>query len=33
VKNTTNAMATGIGGIPYGRNWSSSVVMILTPNA
>ena len=22
-----------IGGIPYGRNWSSSVVMILTPEA
>jgi acetyl-CoA acetyltransferase len=33
VKNTTNALVTGIGGIPYGRNWSSSVVMILTPNA
>ena len=33
VKNTGNALVTGIGGIPYGRNWSSSVVMILTPNA
>jgi acetyl-CoA acetyltransferase len=33
VKNTTNALVTGIGGIPYGRNWSSSVVTILTPNA
>jgi acetyl-CoA acetyltransferase len=33
VKNTKNALVTGIGGIPYGRNWNSSVVMILTPNA
>jgi acetyl-CoA acetyltransferase len=33
VKNTGNALVTGIGGIPYGRNWTSSVVMILTPNA
>ena len=33
VKNTRNALVTGIGGIPYGRNWMSSVVMILTPNA
>jgi acetyl-CoA acetyltransferase len=33
VKNTKNALVTGIGGIPYGRNWASSVVMILTPNA
>jgi acetyl-CoA acetyltransferase len=32
VKDTRNALVTGIGGIPYGRNWSSSVVMILTPN-
>ena len=31
VKNTKNALVTGIGGIPYARNWSSSVVMILTP--
>ncbi len=33
VKNTRNAMVTGIGGIPYARNWNSSVVLILTPNA
>ncbi len=33
VKETRNALVTGIGGIPYGRNWSSSVVVILTPNA
>lgn len=33
VKSTGNALVTGIGGIPYGRNWSSSAVMILTPNA
>ncbi len=33
IKNTANALVTGIGGIPYGRNWSSSVVVILTPNA
>ena len=33
VKDTANALVTGIGGIPYGRNWSSSVVMVLTPNA
>jgi acetyl-CoA acetyltransferase len=32
VRNTRNALVTGIGGIPYGRNWTSSVVMILTPN-
>ncbi len=32
VKNTRNALVTGIGGIPYGRNWTSSAVMILTPN-
>jgi len=32
VKDTRNALVTGIGGIPYGRNWNSSVVMILTPN-
>ncbi|HEX9460952.1 MAG TPA: thiolase family protein [Alphaproteobacteria bacterium] len=32
VKNTKNALVTGIGGIPYGRNWNSSVAMILTPN-
>jgi acetyl-CoA acetyltransferase len=33
VKNTKNALVTGIGGIPYGRNWMSSAVMILSPNA
>jgi len=33
VKNTRNALVTGIGGNPYGRNWASSTVMILTPNA
>ena len=31
VKNIKHALVTGIGGIPYGRNWSSSVVMILAP--
>jgi acetyl-CoA acetyltransferase len=30
VKNTSNALVTGIGGIPYARNWWTSVVMILT---
>jgi len=33
VKNTKNALVTGIGGIPYARNWATSAVMILTPNA
>ncbi|MFL6798917.1 MAG: thiolase family protein [Xanthobacteraceae bacterium] len=33
VRNTSNALVTGIGGIPYGRNWASSTVMILTSNA
>lgn len=33
VRNTANAVVTGIGGIPYGRNWNTSVVMVLTPNA
>jgi len=33
VKDTRNALVTGIGGIPYGRNWTSSAVMILTPDA
>ena len=33
VANTRNAMVTGIGGIPYGRNWGTSTVMILTPDA
>ena len=29
VKNTGNAIVTGIGVIPYGRNWGSSSVLIL----
>jgi acetyl-CoA acetyltransferase len=33
VRDTRNALVTGIGGIPYARNWSSSAVAILTPNA
>ena len=33
VAKTSNALVTGIGGIPYGRNWMSSAVIILTPNA
>src|SRR5262249_7010055 len=33
VSNTKNAVVTGIGGIPYGRNWGTSTVMILTPGA
>jgi acetyl-CoA acetyltransferase len=33
VKDRRNALVTGIGGIPYGRNWSTSTAMILTPNA
>jgi acetyl-CoA acetyltransferase len=33
VKNTANALVTGIGGIPLGRNWVSSAVMILAPDA
>ena len=33
VKNRDNALVTGIGGIPYGRNWSTSTAMILTLNA
>jgi acetyl-CoA acetyltransferase len=32
IKDTTNTVVTGIGGIPYNRNWNSSVVMVLTPN-
>ena len=30
VKDRRNALVTGIGGIPYGRNWSTSAAMILT---
>jgi acetyl-CoA acetyltransferase len=33
VKKISNALVTGIGWIPYGRNWSSSVALILTPEA
>lgn len=32
VKNTRNAVVTGIGGIPYARNWNTSAVLVLTPN-
>ena len=32
VKNTTNALVTGIGWINYGRNWGSSAALVLTPN-
>jgi len=33
VKNTTNALVTGIGWINYGRNWGSSSALILVPDA
>ena len=33
IKRIDNALVTGIGGIPYGRNWATSTVMILTPDA
>lgn len=33
VPNPKNAMITGIGWIPYARNWGTSSVMILTPDA
>jgi hypothetical protein len=33
VKNTANALVTGIGWIPYGRNWGSSTALVLTPDA
>jgi len=32
VKDTRNALVTGIGWINYGRNWGSSSVMVLVPN-
>ena len=32
VKNTKNALVTGIGWIPYGRNWGTSAALILVPN-
>jgi acetyl-CoA acetyltransferase len=31
VKNTANAVVTGIGEIPYARNWGTSTVLVLTP--
>jgi len=33
VANSATALVTGIGGIPYGRNWNSSTVLILSSNA
>jgi acetyl-CoA acetyltransferase len=30
VQDTSNAVVTGIGGIPYARNWNTSAVMVLT---
>ena len=33
VADTRHALVTGIGGIPYGRNWTTSAVMILSSNA
>ena len=33
VRNTANALVTGIGWINYGRNWGSSSALILVPNA
>jgi len=32
VKDTRNALVTGIGWINYGRNWGTSSVMVLKPN-
>jgi acetyl-CoA acetyltransferase len=32
VRNTSSALVTGIGWIPYGRNWGSSNVLILAPD-
>jgi acetyl-CoA acetyltransferase len=29
VRNATNAMVTGIGWIPYARNWAANTVLIL----
>ena len=31
VKDTTNALVTGIGWINYGRNWGSSAALVLVP--
>ena len=33
VKDTANALVTGIGWINYGRNWGSSAALVLVPNA
>lgn len=33
IKNVSNALVTGIGWIPYGRNWGSSVALVLAPDA
>jgi acetyl-CoA acetyltransferase len=32
VHNTSNALVTGIGGISYGRNWSTSAALVLAPD-
>jgi acetyl-CoA acetyltransferase len=32
VKNTKNALVTGIGWINYGRNWGTSAALVLVPN-
>ena len=31
VKDTRNALVTGIGWINYGRNWGSSAALVLVP--
>ena len=33
IKDRRYALVSGIGGIPYGRNWATSVALILTPNS
>ncbi|HJT41473.1 MAG TPA: thiolase family protein, partial [Sphingobium sp.] len=33
ISRTGNALVTGIGHIPYGRNWGSSVALILAPGS
>lgn len=33
VRNTSNALVTGIGWINYGRNWGSSSALVLVPDA
>jgi hypothetical protein len=32
IKNTENALVTGIGWINYGRNWGTSAALMLVPN-